>query len=158
MDYTTNIHSGEASLTSDLGRNSTSETVQRATEGARAGSLAAGARHSRPPAAPGRRSPRRRPPAAAPRPRRLPPPPPHAEPPWRVGVLCRPPLSTRATLDLDLDAAAERGECRGQRGAEGPRPGPMERGRSGGRRRVQLRGEAASGERRVLRRAERRKG
>ena len=44
--------SGEASLTSDLGRNSTSETVQRATEGARAGSLAAGARRSRPPAAP----------------------------------------------------------------------------------------------------------
>ncbi|XP_039834232.1 atherin-like [Panicum virgatum] len=44
--------SGEVSLTSDLGRNSTSEKVQRATKGARVGSLAAGAQRSGPPAAP----------------------------------------------------------------------------------------------------------
>ena len=55
--------------------------------------------------------------------------------------------------------ALQRGERRRQRGAEGPRPWPAGRGRSGGSevrggRWVWLRGEATSSERRVLRRAE----
>ena len=85
------VNSGEASLTSDLGRNSTSETVQRATEGARAGSLAAGARRSRPPAAPAQQ---RRAAAAHGDGRRPPPPSVHRPPPHApAGCLhLRPPV------------------------------------------------------------------
>ena len=104
--------SGEASLTSDLGRNSTSETVQRATEGARAGSLAAGAWRSRPPAAPAQQC---RAAAAHGAGRRPPPPSVHRPPPHApAGCLhLRPPVEAGCRRPGERPAGGAAAEGRG---------------------------------------------